>query len=69
MIEENVLLELSKKGGLNLLTAYIMGLTGLEGDFAEDIAYGIYDELDERIFEKASRYRDNDAAPEIEFEI
>ena len=69
MIEEDVLLELSKKGGLNLLTAYIMGLTGLEDDFAENIAYEICSELDETIFTRASRYRDDDAAPEIEFEI
>lgn len=69
MIEEDVLLELSKKGGLNLLTAYIMGLTGLEDDFAENIAYEIYSELDEIIFTKVNRYREDDAAPEIEFEI
>lgn len=67
-MKEKELKELSQKGGLNLLTAYIMSLTELEKDFAEDIAYGIYDELDEIIFEKASRYKDDDD-DEIEFEI
>lgn len=69
MVEEDVLLELSKKGGLNLLTAYIMGLTGLEDDFAENIAYEICSELDEIIFTRANRYREDDAAPKCEFEI
>ena len=69
MIEEDILLELSKKGGLNLLTAYVMGLTGLEGDFAEDIAYEVCSELDEIIFTRANRYREDDAAPEIKAKL
>ena len=65
MVEEDVLLELSRKGGLNLLTAYIMGLTGLEGDFA----YDIYEDLDEMVFLRVNQYREDDAAPKCEFEI
>ena len=69
MVEEDVLLELSRKGGLNLLTAYIMGLNGLEGDFAEDIAHDVYEDLDEMIFLRVNQYREDDAAPECEFKI
>ena len=67
-MEKENLKELSKKGGLSLLTAYIIGLTGLEEDFAEDIAYEICSELDEIIFTRSNRYREDDTAHEIEFE-
>ena len=50
--------KLSKIGGLYLLTAYIMSLTDLEEDFAEDIAYAIFDDIDEQILTKANRYKE-----------
>ena len=67
-MEEKELKELSQKGELNLLTAYIMSLTGLEKDFAEDIAYDVYEDLDEMVFLRVNQYREDDAAPECEFE-
>ena len=50
--------ELSKIGGLYLLTAYIMSLTDLDEDFAEDVAYAIFDDIDEQILLRAERYED-----------
>ena len=35
-----------------------MSLTDLDEDFAEDVAYAIFDDIDEQILLRAERYED-----------
>jgi len=56
--------ELAKEGNINLLTSYIMCLTTLQEDLAEDIAFEVSGKVEEIVFERINRYRETDGMPQ-----